>query len=46
MVGYLIGTGEIKSIEDIRLLTKQLSAIKQQMDDNDISSFSRDYFIN
>ncbi|CAD8051233.1 unnamed protein product [Paramecium sonneborni] len=46
LVGYLIGTGEIKSVEEVNNLIQQLSSIKKRMDDGEISSFSRDYFIN
>ncbi|CAD8159173.1 unnamed protein product [Paramecium octaurelia] len=46
LVGYLFGTGQIKSIEEVRSLIKDLSEIKQDMDDSKISAFSRDYYIN
>ncbi|CAD8046000.1 unnamed protein product [Paramecium primaurelia] len=46
LIGYLIGRGEINSIEDIKNLIQQLKEINEQMDEGKISSFSRDYFIN
>ncbi|CAK72358.1 unnamed protein product (macronuclear) [Paramecium tetraurelia] len=46
LVGYLFGTGQFNSIEEVKGLIKELSEIKQDMDDSKISSFSRDYYIN